>query len=142
MKRLQATPRGFSLLEVLVALAIFVGSVAALSRLVLLGVENAEYSRWQAEAMMIAECRLAELQSGILTVNSVGTYPSTEAVGWQWTMSATSEALTGLYRVQFEIKNISGGPGDGFFLRVHRLYFDETAVEQATTDTTTAEAAP
>lgn len=135
MMRRENTRDGFTLLEVLVALAIFVGSVAALSRLVLLGIENAEYSRWQAEAMMIAECRLAELQSGILTVNSVGTFPAEESPGWQWTMTAASESLAGLYRIQFEVRNISGGPGNGFTLRAHRLYFDEAAVEPSAAST-------
>lgn len=121
---------GFTLLEVLVALAIFVGAAAALSRLAILGVENAEFSQWNAQAWSLIESRFEELSAGILTLENVGTIPMEEAPGWQCTMFADSTELTGLYRVTIEMRNVSGMKAEGFAVKAVRYYFDESSVQE------------
>lgn len=131
-------PAGFTLLEVLLSLAIFVGSAAALSRLVILGIDNAQYADWQARAMVLAESRWAELEAGILDITDVGTYPAPESADWEWTLNAQGDAIAGLYRVELVVRNVSAGPARGFTLRLKRLWFDDggaTGGAQATTAT-------
>lgn len=124
--------RGFTLLEVLVALAIFVGAAAALSRLAVLGVENAEFAQWNVQAWTLIEARFEELEAGILTLDDVGTLPMDEAPNWQCTMSSEGTELTGLYRVTVEVRNVSGMKAEGFAVKAVRYYFDESAIEDST----------
>lgn len=135
MRRLQTDlPRdngGFSLLEVILALAIFVASAAILSRLVLLGIENAEYSREQTEAMMIAEARWAEIEAGILDPTAAGTFASPEFPDWQCTIAANIDQTSVLYLVQIEITKPVPPPAQGHTLRLTRLWFDETLATAA-----------
>ena len=122
--------RAFSLLEVLLALAIFVGSAALLSRLVLLGIENAEFARLQAHALLLAESRFAELEAGILTVDDAGTYPVEEAPDWQWTLGVENQDTPGLYLVEIVVENISEGTARGYSLRLVRLYYDDSSDDE------------
>lgn len=138
----QSLPLGFTLIEVLLALALFVGSAAALSRLIIIGIENAEFAKEQTEAMIIAEARWSELESGILTISSLGTFPAEEFPGWQWTMAANADQTTGLYQVVLNVQKIVEAPRVGYTLKLTRLWFDETTATQTTTSTSTASPAP
>jgi type II secretion system protein I len=129
-------PGGFTLLEVLVALAIFVGSAAMLSRLLLLGIENAEYADWQAIAWSVAESHSAELDAGVLTIDDAGTYVDENFPDWQWTLEADATSIEGLYQVTIVVENISNGASRGFTLHMTRLYFDEAAISSETSSST------
>jgi type II secretion system protein I len=119
--------RGFTLLEVILALAIFVGAIAVLSRLLVVGVENAETAQWQSQAWLIAESRWSELESGIRTLNDSGPYEVEEMPGWQWSMQATSSNLPALYNVTLIVECVTNGPGMGTRIQLSRLYFDDTS---------------
>lgn len=56
---------GFSLLEVILALAILAGSLAVLGELGRLGMLNARIARDTTEAQLLAESKLAEITAGI-----------------------------------------------------------------------------
>lgn len=128
---------GFTLLEVLLAVVIFVGSAAVLSRLVLIGMESAEYANIQAQAWNIAESRLEELNAGVLSVSSGGTFSLEEDPQWQYTVQSESTDTNGLYRVTVEVRKLSG-KGTGYSLRLLRYYFDESSVQNSTSGGTTS----
>ena len=121
-------PTGFTLLEVLLALGIFVASAAILSRLVLLGLENAEFARWQAQAWTLAESHLAQLQSGILTLEDAGTVVPEGFEDWQVTMTIDDAGVDYLKLVVIEVQNVSTGPAGGYAQRFFRFVFDEASV--------------
>ena len=122
---------GFSLLEVLLALGIFVASAALLSRLVILGIENAEYADLQAKALQLAESRFAELEAGIIYVEDAGAdNPIEEDPDWVWTLFAESTGAVGLYLVEIEVSNISEGPRGGYSLSLTRYYFDDATLTE------------
>jgi len=62
---------GFSLLEVILALGLFAGALAALGELVRLGLRNAERARDTARAQLLCETKLAELCAGVIPAESV-----------------------------------------------------------------------
>jgi type II secretion system protein I len=138
-RRSQA-PSGFTLLEVLLALAIFVGSAAALSRLILLGIENAEYSQEQTEAMIIAEARWAEIEAGLLDPASAGAFNAPEFPEWQCALSANTQQTTGLYQIVLQLTKPAPPPAQGYSVRLTRLWFDEQTVTAAQSEATTTEA--
>jgi general secretion pathway protein I len=64
---------GFSLLEVILALAILAGSIAVLGEASRLALRNAEVARDTAKAQLLCESKMAEIVVGIVPAESVGT---------------------------------------------------------------------
>ena len=62
---------GFSLLEVILALAILAGSIAVLGELSRLALKNAEVARDLAHAQLLCESKLAEITIGITAAQTV-----------------------------------------------------------------------
>lgn len=120
---------GFTLLEMILALAIFVGSAAALSKLVLIGIENAEYSRWQTEAALITENRFQELDAGILTLDDAGTFTDPEFPQWECTIEVAPADLTGLYLVTVQTRNLEKVSLRDFTFQLSKFYLDESELE-------------
>ena len=56
---------GFSLLEVILALAILAGSIAVLGEAIRLGMRNAEITCDMTQAQLLCESKLAEVSSGL-----------------------------------------------------------------------------
>lgn len=63
--------RGFSLLEVILALAVLTGAIAVLGEVVGLALRNAEVSREMTQAQLLCESKLAEITAGILVPDPV-----------------------------------------------------------------------
>lgn len=62
---------GFSLLEVILALAILGGAVAVLGEAARLALTNAEFTRDMARAQTLCESKLAEITAGMATAEPV-----------------------------------------------------------------------
>jgi prepilin-type N-terminal cleavage/methylation domain-containing protein len=63
--------RGFSLLEVILALAILGGAVAVLGEAASLAMRNAEFTRDMARAQLLCEGKLAEIVGGITSAQPI-----------------------------------------------------------------------
>ncbi len=63
---------GLSLLEVMLALAILGGALAAIGELMRIGARNAEKARDLTTAQLICESTMAEIQLGFIPMQSVG----------------------------------------------------------------------
>ena len=107
----QSPSSGFTLLELTLALGIFVLAAGLLSRLLLIGRENVESAQWRSQAWLIAEARFAELEGGYLTLDDQGTTAmSTEFADWQWSFTAAPAGPTALYRIEILISYTGTGP--------------------------------
>jgi type II secretion system protein I len=80
---------GFSLLEVLLALAILAGALAALGEVMRLGDQNAALARDESEAEMLANSVVSELLSGSRQVQSVTSATFDMMADPAWTYSIT-----------------------------------------------------
>lgn len=128
------TPRkGFTLLEVILALTIFVGSIAVLSRLIIVGVENAEMADWQSQAWLIAESRWAEIESGVRSLSDSGPFPVDEMPGWEWTFQLESMSMPALYRVTLAVRKQEQGPIPGPSIELSRFLFDDSSLRSEET---------
>ena len=81
MKTTRMQRDGFSLLEVILALAILTGAIAVLGELARLGLRNAQIARDTAQAQLLCESKLAELTAGLLPVEPVSGAQFEEVVG-------------------------------------------------------------
>src|SRR5262245_24801336 len=84
-------PAAFSLLEVVLALAIFAGALAALGEVMRLGDENALSAADEAQAEMLAESVMSEILVGARALGSVSGAVLPLQDDPQWTVSIAVE---------------------------------------------------
>ena len=125
MRSRTSSRRGFTLLEILVALVIFVGSIAVISRLVTLGLDNADYARLQGEGLLLIENRFAEIDAGMEEGDAPPSQSSDPFPGW--TADVTSESVGNfLYRMTVTARHTTGAK-----VAMTRFFFDQDEAEQA-----------
>jgi general secretion pathway protein I len=113
--------RGFSLLEVILALAILGGAIAALGTAMQSALQGAQYTRDLTRAQMLCETQLAQLIAGIsldgttpgattgLAADQTGL--STDPADSEWTCSADTISLTGAQQGLALVKVTAARPG-------------------------------
>src|SRR5438309_10286197 len=105
-----STRRGISLMEVLVATAIFLFSMVALGRPIILSGDVSTEVQQQAQAAHLAQSKLAEVIAGVVPLSSQADVPFDEDPDWQWTLDAqTDESVTGIYRVRVTVSRTHAG---------------------------------
>ena len=92
---------GFSLLEVILALAILTGSLAVLGEAIRLGMRNAQTARDLTQAQPLCESKLAEIAAGITPADRVQLVPFECIVGdgqttWLYSISLEETEEEGL----------------------------------------------
>lgn len=106
--------RGLTLLEVLLATAILLLSLVAITRLIDFGTDRAIESNFQAAATRLAYSKLAEAEAGVisLTSESSGTFEDQNEPEWSWTISpAREEGVANLYAVTVKVsRDFKGRP--------------------------------
>ncbi|MGC3967658.1 MAG: type II secretion system minor pseudopilin GspI [Pirellulales bacterium] len=86
-RRGRLSRRGFTLLEVLLALAILVGSLATLGELVRMGLQNAHRAAASTTAQLLCESKLAEITAGIMPPSSTSAAPLDAEGLWQYAVA-------------------------------------------------------
>ena len=95
-----ATPRsGLSLLEVLIALAIFLLSLVAISQLIEQGANMAVEMDDRSYASMLAQSKLAEVVSGAEPLTGFGDTAIDGEPDWFCSLTADADTIPGLYKV-------------------------------------------
>lgn len=119
--RVQADDRvsrsGFSLMEMLLALAILGGSLAVLSQIASTGTDAARESRDLALARILCQAKLSEVLLQNITPVSVGSAPaesfdSSSTTPFVYSVEVQPGPLDGLLaiRITVEATNLDGGP--------------------------------
>jgi len=126
---------GLSLFEILVALAIFVCSMAAIGQLVSSGVRAAVQARLQSQAVLRAETKMAEAVAGITSLHGAsGTFP--DDTSWSWSVASTQSQHEGLFLVEVTVAHagVTTSARQSFVLRRlvrdPQIALDEYAKEQ------------
>jgi len=101
--------KGLTLLEVILALAIFVMSLAVISKLMELGVRASQYAQLQSRAVMLAESKMGELVAGILPLDGASGDTFTEDPAWQWQATVSDGPVDGLKWVSITVAPASAG---------------------------------
>lgn len=89
---------GLTLIEVLLALAILLLSLAAIGQLVDMGSDRGIDARNHVRGTRLAQAKLAECEAGVIPIGGGGG-EFEEEPGWSWEVSSQPETATNLYRV-------------------------------------------
>ena len=116
LSRGQRRTAGFSLLEVILALAILGGALAVLGRIIQIGVRTARESRGRVAAQLQCQSILAEIACGLRppepTAPAPVEYPDPE-YDWMYTVEAEPTEMDGVLAVRvtvYENRPLETGP--------------------------------
>src|SRR5262249_20479760 len=95
---------GFSLLEVLVALTIFLFSLIALSQLLNVCADQVQETRYTNGAAQLLQTQMNRVISGEVTLNSQGDSQFNEDADWSWSIDAQSDSsIQNLWHVTIKV---------------------------------------
>jgi Tfp pilus assembly protein PilV len=92
--------RAFSLLEVIVAMAIFFISIVAIGQLITMAGEHALEIEQQGEAAMLAQAKINEVIAGVVALSAQSDQSFDEAPDYRWALTADqNSSISNLYTV-------------------------------------------
>ncbi len=122
---------GFSLLEVVLSLAILGGSMAVLGEAVRHGMDNARIARDLTDAQLYCESKMAELEAGLITLDPVSDAPIEPMTDSSLESSALDDEVIWLYSIETEMVD------EGLVLVYLSVYQDPSLVKKPVTFTLT-----
>lgn len=129
--------RGLTLFEVLISLAIFVGSLAALGQLISSGVRGAVQARLQTQAVLRCESLVAEIVSGALAAQSVNGAAFADDPTWLYSVAVSTGPHQNLFLVQVTVSHSASNNIGNVSFTLHRymrnpqIYIDAAAAKEA-----------
>jgi len=131
------TRKGITLLEVLVALAIFLLSLIAINQLVSLGADRARDVQLQSQGLQLCQSKLAEVVAGVVPIQTPQSNTLfDEDPNWQWSMDSDSNSsITGLYTVTVHVSR-QRPDGSRFEVALSQMIMDPSL--RGSTGTTTS----
>jgi len=100
---------GLSLLEVLLALAILLLSMVAIGRLVDIGSDRSMDARLNTRGARLAQAKLAEVEAGVIPLDSTASGSFDDDPGWTWTVEPTAQGAPNLYAVTVKVTREQSG---------------------------------
>ena len=122
---------GLTLFEVMLSLAIFVGSMAALTQLIHNGMRGAVRSRLQTEAIFRCQSKLAEVIAGVESFDSASGVPFEDDDTWSWTLETSETDETDLYLLDLTVDHASSNNIGAVSFRLTRLLRDPQRAQDA-----------
>lgn len=98
-----AARAGMTLLEVLLALAIFLGAISVIGQLVTTGSRAAVDAQFKSEAAQRCESLMNEVVSGVLPLQSVSTSPFEDDPRWTWSINVAPGSHVDLLHVDVTV---------------------------------------
>ena len=94
-----ASRRGMTLLEVVIALAMFFAAMSAISQILRMGSDSAIRAQIQAEGTLLGESKLNEVIAGIVPLQSATDQPFEDAPQWSWSLSVEDDTDVAIKRL-------------------------------------------
>ena len=101
---------GFTLLEVVIAVAILLASMTALFQLINIGHRSSLQSRFRSDAVLIAETRMNEAGGGVIELMATTEEEVEDYPGWLWSMTVDDTSLDGLLQVTVSVRRDATEP--------------------------------
>lgn len=130
---------GISLLEVLIALSIFLISLIGIGQLITIsGQQTLEVSE-RGYASQLAHAKLAEVIAGALPLTSQMDTPFDEDPEWNWSLTAEQDSVAGLWNVEVRVSR-ERADATSYEAKLHQKVLDPS-IRGSTLDAAAAAAA-
>lgn len=90
---------GMTLLEVVIALAMFFAAMSAISQILRMGSDSAIRAQIQAEGTLLGESKLNEVIAGIVPLQAATDQPFEDAPQWSWSLSVEDDTDVAIKRL-------------------------------------------
>jgi prepilin-type N-terminal cleavage/methylation domain-containing protein len=136
------SPRGgFSLLEVLVALTIFLFSLVALGHLLNISADMVQETRYTNRAAQLLQTQMNRVISGEVALSSQGESSFSEEPDWSWTIDAQADnTIPNLWTVTIKVSRARPA-GGAFEAALTQMILDPAAKGTIEAPSTTTNAA-
>jgi len=101
---------GFTLLEVIFAIALLLGALAIIGQFVVNGVRSAGEAEGLTIAELLCQSTLAQVVSGAIPLESASGIPVDTMPDWQYSLQIDEIESTGLLAVQVTVNNAGSSP--------------------------------
>ena len=96
---------GLSLLEVILAFAVFMMSMAGITQLISMGHSQSLDASQQNTGLRLAQTKLAEVEAGVISMSGGASGTFDEAPNWQWEVIIDDAPATNVYEVTVHVWN-------------------------------------
>ncbi len=121
-----------SLLEVVLALGIFVAGLAALSQLHTTGADAAIQARLKTHAIMRCESKLNEVAAGVEPLQATNAMAFEDDPSWNWTLESAPGPHADLLQITVTVARSGQSSLDSTSFALSRLIRDPLVFQQAT----------
>jgi len=122
-----------TLLEVVIALALFFAAMSAIAEILRLGSDSSVKAQLRAEASLLGESKLNEVIAGILPLTPVQSEPLDEALQWTWSLSVEDDTNVTLKRVMLTVNHLNTAGQSDHEVKFARLLRDPAIFQQTAT---------
>jgi len=123
-------PRGISLFEVVLALAIFLGAITVITQILRTGSRAAMLAQLESEATLICEQRMNEVVAGVQPLQNANKVPLDGKSGWTWSLTIQEAGIPNLLQLEVLVEHTSQNAVGNVscsmarFLRNPQIYVD------------------
>ena len=125
-----AVRSGMTLLEVVIALALFFAAMAAISQILKMGSVSAVKAQLRAEATLLGESKLNEVIAGILPLTPVEQQVFEGSPQWTWTLAVEDDSDVTLKRLLLTVNHLAANGKSDHEVRFARLLRDPSLFQQ------------
>lgn len=122
--RRQRSRCGFSLLEVLLSIAILGGAMAVIGQLVNIGYRSAVEARIRSDANILVDGKMAEVSAGIIELQSVSASVIDENPDWMYSVDVQDSGQLGLLMVVVTVEQTPNSASNPVSMSVVRFMPD------------------
>ncbi len=115
---------GFSLLEVLLSIAILGGAMVVIGQLVNIGYRSAIEARIRSDANILVDGKMAEVSAGIIELQSVSSSVIEENPDWMYSVDVQQAGQLGLLMVMVTVEQTPNSASNPISMSVVRLMPD------------------
>jgi Tfp pilus assembly protein PilV len=99
-----------TLLEVLVATAIFLLAIGGISRLVTMAGDRALEVQWRSQEARLCQSKMAEVQAGVVPLSGQDDTPFDEDPNFHWSVTANSTSVANVWTVTVKVtRDVANG---------------------------------
>ena len=119
-----APQRGFTILEVIIAVGILLASLTAIFQLLSLGTRAATQGDFRSQAVVLADAKMNEAIAGVNSLESSSETTIEEAPDWTWSMTVEDASLQDLLSVTVTVTREGSNPGASHSYSLNRYVRD------------------
>lgn len=125
------TRRGMTLLEVVIALALFLAAMSAIAEILRMGSDSSVKAQLRAEAALLGESKLNEVVAGIIPLTPVQSQAFEDSPKWTWTLEVEDDTTLSLKHILLTVHHLNSADKPDHEVKFARWMRDPLVFQQS-----------